>query len=61
MPPLISEEEMDAMYSCDESDHDLISTDMLENIPDGSQSHRNVNQREYCYKISYCIRQRQLE
>ena len=45
MPPLLSEEEMDAMDSCDESDHDIISTDMLENICDRSQSHPNVNKR----------------
>ena len=43
MPPLLREEEMDAMDSSDESDHDLISTDMLENICDGSQSHPGVN------------------
>ena len=43
MPPLLSEEEMDAMDSGDESDHDLISTDMLEDIRDGSQSHPNFN------------------
>ena len=44
MPPLLSEEEMDAMDSGDESDHDIISTEMLEDIRDGSQSHLNVNQ-----------------
>ena len=43
MPPLLSEEEMDTMDSGDESDHDLISTDILEDIRDGSQSHTNVN------------------
>ena len=61
MPPLMSEEEMDTMDYVNESDHDLISTDMLENIHDGSQSHFNVNRREFCYKISDCIRQRQSE
>ena len=34
MPPLLSKEEMDAMNSGDESDHDLISTEMLESIRD---------------------------
>ena len=29
MPPLLSEEEMDAMDYGDESDHDLISTEMF--------------------------------
>ena len=46
MPPLMSEEEMDTMDSGDESDHDLISTEMLEGIRDRSQSHPNVHQRE---------------
>ena len=46
MPPLLSEEEIDAMDSGDDSDHDLISTDMLEDISDGSRSHPNVNQIE---------------
>ena len=58
MPPLLSKEEMDAMDSGDKSDRDLISTEMLENIFDVSQSHPIVNQREYRYKIRDCIRQR---
>ena len=41
MPPLISEEEMDTMNSGDESDDDPMSTEMLEDICDGSQSHPN--------------------
>ena len=52
---------MDAMDSGDESDHDLISTEMLEDICDGSQTHPNVNIREARYKIRDRIRQRQLE
>ena len=36
---------MDAMNSGDESDHDLIPTEMLEDIRDGSQTHPNVNRR----------------
>ena len=43
MPPLFSEEDMDAMDSGDESDHDIISTEMLEDIRDGIQTHPNVN------------------
>ena len=42
---MISEQHMDAMNSRDESDHDLISTEMLEDILDGSQNHPNVNRR----------------
>ena len=34
MPPLLSEEEMDAMDFGDESDDDPMSTEMLENIRD---------------------------
>ena len=50
---------MDAINSGDESDHDLISTEMLEDICDGSQTHPNVNRREAHYKIRDHIRQRQ--
>ena len=49
------------IHSGDESDHDLISTDMLENICDGCQTYSNVNRRETRYKIRDCIRQRQPE
>ena len=49
------------MDSGDESYHDLISTEMLENIRYGSQSHPNVNRRETRYKICDSIRQRQSE
>ena len=59
MPPLLSEEDMDAMDSSDESDYDLISTKMLEGIHDGSQTHPNVNRRESRYKTDYRIKQRQ--
>ena len=52
---------MDAMDYGDESDHDHISTEMLEDICDGSQSHPSVNRREACYKICDGIKQRQLE
>ena len=49
------------MDSGDESDHDLISTDILKTIHDGSQSRINVNQREDRYKIRDCINQIQSE
>ena len=49
------------MYSGDESDYEPMSTDMLEDISDGSQSHLRVNRREAHYKISDRIKQRQLE
>ena len=43
MPPLLIEEDMDAMDSGYESDHDLIYTFMLEDICDISESNQNVN------------------
>ena len=52
---------MDAMDFGDESDNDLVFTQMLENIQDWSQSHPNVNQREYRYIIPDRISQRQSE
>ena len=52
---------MDAINSGDESDHDLISMEMLEDICHGSQTHPNVNRREARYKIRDRIRQRQSE
>ena len=45
----------------DDSEHDLISTEMLEDICDRSKSHPNVNRIEDRYKIRDCIKQRQLE
>ena len=56
MPPLLIKEEMDSMDSGDESDHNLISTEMLGNICDGTQSHPNVNKREARYKRRDLIR-----
>ena len=42
---MMSEKYMEDINSGDESEHDLISTDMLEDIRDGSQTHQNVNRR----------------
>ena len=42
---MMREQNMDAMNSGDESDHDLISTEMLEDIRDGSQTYPNINRR----------------
>ena len=41
----MSEQDMKDLNSGDESDHDLIYTDMLEDICDRSQTHPNVNIR----------------
>ena len=59
--PLISKEEMDVMYSGDESDAELMSTDMLENICDESQFHPSINRKEASYNISDRFKQRQVE
>ena len=61
MPPLMRKEEMYAMDYGDETDHDHISTEMLEYINDGIQSHPNINKREARYKIRDGIRQKQSE
>ena len=58
---MMSEQDMENINSSDESDHDLISTEMLEDICGGSQTHPNVNRREARYKVCDRIRQRQLE
>ena len=44
---------MDSGY---ESDHEPISTEILEEICDGSQSHPSINRREAHYKIRNRIR-----
>ena len=61
MRPLLIKEDTYPMNSGDESDNDLISTEMLEDIRDGSQFHPNVNQREARYKIRDRISQKQSE
>ena len=58
---MMSKQDMDAINYGDESDHDLISTEMLQEICDGIQTHRNVNKIEARYKIRDSISQRQLE
>ena len=57
-PIMMSEQDMENINYGDESDHDLISTEMLEDIRDGSQTHPNVNRRAAHYKIRDSIRQR---
>ena len=42
----MSKQDMENINSGDESDHDLISTEMLEDIRDVSQTHPNDNSRE---------------
>ena len=56
---MMSKQDMENINSGDESHNDLLSTEILEDIHDGSQTHLNVNRREARYKIRYRIRQRQ--
>ena len=58
---MMSEQDMENLDSSDESDHDLISTDMLQDIRDVSQTYPNVNKREARYEIRDRVRQRQYE
>ena len=58
---MMNKQDTEDTNSGDESDHDLISTEMLEEIRDGSQTHSNVNRGEASYKIRDHIRKRQLE
>ena len=58
---MMSEQDMDNLDSNEESDHDLIYTEMLEDIRDRSQTHPNVKRRESRYKIRDRIRQTQSE
>ena len=58
---MMSKQDMENINSGDESDHDLISKEMLEDICYGSQTHPNVNKRGARYKIRDRIRQRQPE
>ena len=52
---------MDVMSSGDEYDNEPMSTDMLEDISDGSQSHLIINSREARYRIRDPVKQRQAE
>ena len=59
--PLISEEEIDTISSGDESDAEPKSTDILEDIRYGSQSHPSINRIYVRYKIHDCIKLGQIE
>ena len=47
---MMSVQDMENLDSNEESYHDLISTEMLQDIRDVSQTHLNVNKREARYK-----------
>ena len=58
---MTSKQGIENLDSNEESYHDLISTDMLEDIRQRSQTHPKVNKREARYKIRERVRQRKLE
>ena len=43
---MMSEQDMENLDSNEKSDHDIISTEMLEDIRDGIHTHPTVNKRE---------------
>ena len=55
---MMSEQDMENLDSDEKSDHDFISTEMLEDICDGSQTHPTVNKREARYEIRDHVRQK---
>ena len=57
----MSEQDMANLDSNEQSDHDRISTEILEGIRDRSQTHPNVNKREARYKIRYLVRHKELQ
>ena len=58
---MMSEQDMENLNSNEKSDHDLISTEMLEDICDRSQTNLNVIKRKARYKIRDRVRQKQPE
>ena len=58
---MMSEQDMKNIDSNEQSDHYLISMEMLEDICDRSQTHPNVNKRESRYEIHDHVRQRQYQ
>ena len=47
---MMSKQDMENINSSDELDHDIISTEMLEDIRDGSHTHPNVNITDHVIK-----------
>ena len=58
---MMNEQDMKNLDSNEQSDHDLISTEMLEDICDRSQTHPNVNKKDARYEIRDRIRQNESE
>ena len=58
---MMNEQDMENLDSNENSDHDLIYTETLEDICDGIQTHLTVNKRGERCKIRYRIKQSQSE
>ena len=56
---MMSKQDMENLDSNEKSDHDIMFTEMLEDIRDGSQTHANVNKKETRYKIRDHVRQKE--
>ena len=56
---MMNEQDMENLNENEKSDHDLITTEIIEDIHDGNQTHLTVNKREARCKICDCIKQRQ--
>ena len=58
---MMNEQDMENIDSNENSDRDLISTEMLEDISDGSQTYPTINKREARYEIRDRIRRKELQ
>ena len=58
---MMSKQDMKNLDPNEKSDHDDISTEMLEDIRDGSQTHLNVNKREAGYRIHDRVGQKEYQ
>ena len=55
----MNKQDMENIYSNEKSNHDLISTEMLEDICDRSQTHLTVNKMEARYEIRDRVRRKE--
>ena len=58
---MMNKQDMKNIDSNEKSNHNLISTEMLQDICDVSQTYPNINKKEARYEIRDRVRQRQLE
>ena len=56
---MMSEKDMENIDENENSDHDIITTETLEDMRDGNQTHPTINKREARCKICDRIKQRQ--